>query len=97
MLMIESDRILLSENGSFCNMFRSQVKNSTVVRLINGLVIVFLVLMAIAFATLPLLVNKYVEMTGMDLAHLFWIKLFLYITAIPFTILLVMAKKLCNS
>ncbi|MBA2871413.1 hypothetical protein HNQ85_001683 [Anoxybacillus calidus] len=73
------------------------MKSITVVKVLNLLVMVFLVLMAITFVKLPMLVNKYGEMTGMDLTHLFWIKLFLYLTAIPFTFLLVMAKKLCKN
>jgi hypothetical protein len=73
------------------------MKSMTVVKVLNVLMIVFLVLMAITFVTLPLLVDKYGEMTGTYLASLFKVKLFLYLTAIPFTVLLVMAKKLCSN
>ena len=73
------------------------MKVMAAVKLLNALMTLFLIMLAVTFLTLPLLVNKYAEMTGMNGTNLFWIKGFLYITAIPFAFLLAMAKKLCRN
>jgi hypothetical protein len=67
------------------------------VHLMNGLLILFIVLLAIALLTLPFLVDKYAEMTGEHIPNTLCLKVFLYLTAIPFMVLLVMTKKLCKN
>ncbi|CRK80859.1 DUF2975 domain-containing protein [Neobacillus massiliamazoniensis] len=71
------------------------MKESIVIKMVSGLITLFIVMMLIAFFTIPFLVNWYNELTGEVGAQLVWVNLFLYVTAIPFAVLLVMAKKLC--
>jgi hypothetical protein len=73
------------------------MKPSIVIKMLNWLISALLLGMVIAFITLPLIVNKYSETTGGEMGNLSWIKVFLYVTAIPFSILLVMSKKLCQN
>jgi hypothetical protein len=61
------------------------------------LLILFLALGAIALITLPFLVDKYAEITGKHIPHALYLKIFLYLTALPFMVLLVKAKKLCKN
>jgi hypothetical protein len=63
----------------------------------NGLLNLFIVLLAIALIILPILVDKYIELTGEHPPNTLFLKIFLYLTAIPFMVLLVMAKKLCKN
>ncbi len=37
------------------------------------------------------------EFVGIQVPNLVWLNIFLYLTAIPFTVLLIMAKKLCQN
>jgi hypothetical protein len=41
--------------------------------------------------------DKYMEITGEHTPNTFCLKIFLYLTAVPFVVLLVMAKKLCKN
>jgi hypothetical protein len=66
-------------------------------KLLNVLVTIFLVLVVITFFTLPLVVDKYIEIAGVQGPSTFSLKIFLYLTAIPFFVLLVMVKKLCKN
>lgn len=66
--------------------------NQLLIRLLNGIVLIFIVLMCLAFVTLPILFNRYVHYI-----HASYIEIFLYLTGIPFFILLIMVKKLCKN
>jgi hypothetical protein len=73
------------------------MKRNIWVFFMDRLLILFLVLGAIALMTLPFLVDKYVNITGEHTLNTFYLKIFLYLTALPFMVLLVMAKKLCKN
>lgn len=73
------------------------MKTNFLAKLLNLLVTAFLVLVVISFFILPLLVDQYIEMEGVQLASTISIKIFLYLTSIPFFILLVMVKKLSTN
>jgi hypothetical protein len=73
------------------------MKTNFLAKLLNLFVTVFLVLLVITFFTLPLLVDKYIEMAGVQLSSTVSLKIFLYLTSIPFFVLLVMVKKLCRN
>lgn len=70
------------------------MKSSLGVKLINLLVILFIILMVSTLIMLPFIVDKYTELTGTQIQNVLFLKVFLYLTAIPFAILLFMAKKL---
>ena len=67
------------------------------VRFMNYLILFFMLIMTVALATLPFLVDEYVNFRGIQVSNIFWLKGFLYLTAIPFVVLLVNAKKLCKN
>ena len=73
------------------------MKRSFLLYLMNILVIMFIVIMGLTLITLPFIVDKYVELTGKIINDSLWVKIFLYLTAIPFTALLIMVKKLVNN
>ena len=73
------------------------MKRSFWLYLMNVLVILFIVIMGLTLITLPFIVDKYAELTGKIINNSLWIKIFLYITAVPFTVLLIMVKKLVNN
>lgn len=66
-------------------------------KFLNVLVTVFLVLMVITFLTLPYLIDQYMAFAGALTSGTLLLKLFLYVTAIPFFVLLVMVKKCCKN
>ena len=72
------------------------MKRSFWLYLMNILVILFIVFMGLTLITLPFLIDKYAEFTGKIINNSLWIKIFLYITAVPFTILLIMLKRMVN-
>jgi hypothetical protein len=67
------------------------------IKWMNALVALLIILVALALFTLPYLVHQYIQLTGSQPANPIRLTVFLYLTAIPFLILLVMAKKLCNN
>ena len=73
------------------------MKRSFWLYLMNVLVILFIVFMVLTLITLPFLVDKYAELTGKIVNNSLQIKIFLYFSAVPFTILLIMVKKLINN
>jgi hypothetical protein len=73
------------------------MKRSFWLYVMNALVILFIVIMGLTLITLPFLVDKYAELTGKIINNSLWVKIFLYLTAIPFTVLLIMVKKLVNN
>lgn len=66
-------------------------------KLLHLLVTFFLVLLVLTLITLPFLVNKYVESVGILSSRAMQLTVFLYLTGIPFLVLLVMVKKLCKN
>jgi hypothetical protein len=66
-------------------------------KLLNMLVTLILILLIITFFTLPFLVDQYMKIEEVQITNTFTLKLFLYMTAIPFFVLLVMVKKLCKN
>jgi hypothetical protein len=73
------------------------VKRSFWLYLMNILVILFIVLIVIILIMLPFVVDKYSEITGKQINNTLLLKVFFYLTAIPFTVLLIMVKKLINN
>ncbi|ODA38908.1 hypothetical protein DSBG_4307 [Desulfosporosinus sp. BG] len=73
------------------------MNNNYFARFMNLLVFIFIVIMAFVLPTLPILVKRYLEYAGNHTLNALWITFFLYLTAIPFVVLLLMAKKLCNN
>jgi hypothetical protein len=73
------------------------VQENFLVRFMNILILVFIVIITIVFVTLPSLVDEYVKFSGIQVANIFWLKAFLYLTAIPFVVMLLKAKKLCKN
>jgi hypothetical protein len=73
------------------------MKRSFWLYLMNILVILFLVIMGLTLVALPFIIDKYTEITGKIISNPIWVKIFLYFTAIPFTALLIMVKKLVNN
>lgn len=73
------------------------MKGLTVTKILSMLISFFIGIMVISFFTIPILVNMYNERTGGIVTQLLWLKAFLYLTAIPFLVLLVMTKKLCKN
>lgn len=73
------------------------MKTRVLAKFMNATVWIFLVLLMITLLTLPYLVNHYVQLAGVRLMHALTLKIFLYVTAIPFLMLLISAKKLCNN
>jgi len=63
----------------------------------NLLIFVFIGVMTVVLTALPFLVDEYVKFVGNQVLNIFWLKVFLYFTAIPFIVLLVKAKKLCKN
>lgn|GEM_PF-4314145 len=73
------------------------MKGSFLAKFVDLLILVLIVIMIVVLVALPFLVDKYVEFRGMQTSGILWIKIFLYLTAIPFIVLLVKAKELCNN
>ena len=73
------------------------MKRSFWLYLMNILVIIFIVFMGLTFITLPFIIDKYAELSGKIINNFLWVKIFLYFTAVPFTVLLIMVKKLVNN
>ncbi len=73
------------------------MQGSIVARLTNLLVIFFIVLLVCMMIILPFMKDTYLANTGIQAVHSNVLKLFLYVTAIPFMILLVMVKRLCQN
>jgi len=67
------------------------------IKLLNMVVILFLFITALTLIGFPILINKYLEFSGLKFRNFQMVTIFLYITAIPFTILLLMVKKLCKN
>ena len=63
----------------------------------NLLVVLLIVLMVFMLGMLLFLVDKYAELKGTQIQNGLLLKVFLYLTAIPFIFLLFMAKKLCKN
>lgn len=63
----------------------------------NWVLIGFIVLLSITLITLPFLADRYVEITGVYVRNILLLKVFFYLTAIPFMVLLIMTKQLCNN
>ena len=73
------------------------MKRSFWLYLMNVLVIFFIVIVGFTLIALPFLIDKYIELTGKIINNSLWLKVFLYLTAIPFIVLLIMVKKLVNN
>jgi hypothetical protein len=73
------------------------MKRSFWLYLMNVLVILFIVIMGLTLITLPFIVDKYAELTGKIIDNSLLVKIFLYLSAVPFTVLLIMVKKLVNN
>jgi hypothetical protein len=73
------------------------VKLSFRIKLLNLLAILLIALTVLTFIMLPFIVTKYSMLTGMQLQNSQFLLAFLYFTAVPFTILLFMIKKLCKN
>lgn len=73
------------------------MKNLFWVKLMNWVLIGFIVLLSTILLTLPFLAEKYVDITGVYVRNILLLQVFFYLTAIPFMILLIMIKKLCNN
>lgn len=73
------------------------MKRSFWLYLMNILIIFFIVIMGLTLIALPFLVDKYAELTGKIINNSLLVKIFLYITAVPFTILLIMVKRMVNN
>lgn len=73
------------------------MKSGFWIQLMNGLVMIFIFLMVVTFLTLPFLVDQFGEVTGVPLQNPLMLKVFLYLTAVPFFLLLIMVKRLCNN
>jgi len=73
------------------------MKRSFWLYLMNILAILFIVIMGLTLVTLPFIIDKYTEITGKIISNPVWVKIFLYLTAIPFAALLIMVKKLVNN
>lgn len=67
------------------------------IKFTNSLIVLFIILMIIVLIVLPFLVDKYALLTGTQIQNPIFIKVFLYLTAMPFTILLLEARKLCGN
>ncbi|MCH5585140.1 DUF2975 domain-containing protein [Shimazuella sp. AN120528] len=66
-------------------------------KFLNFLIMLLIVLLAVALLILPFLVQQYVDRMGMHLTNTLYITVFLYLTAIPFFILLIMLRRLCKN
>jgi hypothetical protein len=73
------------------------LKNIFWVKLANVIIYVFIVLTIFAFVLLPFLVNKYIEFSEIQMQNASFLILFLYLTALPFAILLFSVKVLCRN
>jgi hypothetical protein len=80
------------------------VKSSFWVYLMNFIVILFILIMAFLLISFPFIFDKYLGYLGRyqvlatyQIPNILWLKILFYLTAIPFTVLLVMTKKLINS
>lgn len=67
------------------------------VKLMKNLLLLFIVLLALALIRLPLLVDTYAGMLGVGASNSFQLEVFLYLTAVPFLILLIMLRRLCRN
>lgn len=73
------------------------VKSGFWVRLTNLLITLLVVLTVLMLVTLPFLTDKYAAVAGVQVQNMGLLKVFLYLTAIPFAVLLLMAKRLCKN
>jgi hypothetical protein len=74
------------------------VKPHFLARTMNFLVFIFLILTLLAFFTMPFLVHHYIKMASGDPLNPAWVlTIFMYVTAVPFFILLMKVKKLCKN
>jgi hypothetical protein len=74
------------------------VKPHFLARTMNFLVLIFLMVTILAFFTMPFLVHHYIKMAGGEPLNPYWLlTIFLYITAVPFFVLLMKVKKLCKN
>lgn len=73
------------------------MKISFCVKVANLLVILFIVLMVFALGSIPFLVYNYYKFTGTEIQNANQLAIFLYLTALPFTVLLFAAKKVCKN
>lgn len=73
------------------------LRNSFLIKFLNFLILILIVIMMIVVITLPFLVDQYVKFWGIEALNVFALKVFLCLTAIPFIVLLLKAKKLCNN
>ena len=67
------------------------------VKLLNMVVILFILITTLTLVGFPFLLNKYFQFSGVRFQNFQLIVIFLYITAVPFTILLLMVKRLCKN
>lgn len=67
------------------------------IKFLNFIVTLAIGIMAFVFVTLPFLVNQYSNFWGIETSNSFLLKVFLYLTAAPFIVLLLKVKKLCNN
>jgi hypothetical protein len=73
------------------------VKSNLWVSIMNFIVILFMVLLLFTLAALPFIVDKYLGIAGSQIQNTLLLKIFLYMSAVPFMVLLVMIKKLVNN
>lgn len=73
------------------------MQDNFLVKVMNSLMTIFLVIMILVVISLPFLVDQYGKLWGIETTNTLVLKVFLYLTAIPFIVLLVKAKKLCHN
>lgn len=73
------------------------LRDSFLIKFMNFLILILTVIMMLVVIILPFLVEQYVKFWGVEVSNIFVLKIFLYLTAIPFIVLLLKAKKLCNN
>ena len=73
------------------------MRNNPFAKFMKFLILIFVVIMAFTVVTLPFLVDQYERFWGLESSDSLLLKVFLYLTAIPFIVLLLKAKQLCNN
>lgn len=75
----------------------SVVKDFLGTKILDSLLSLFIGLLLLTLLTLPYLIKEYTTFSGTQIEHTFQLTVFLYLTAIPFFIILILAKRLCKN